>query len=118
MILSDTHIDLNIEKFNPSITLHDSSKKKDYSFPDPNSYYILSGAGKNFKIMENSTILLNLQKGYYDNYFSISEVNNLVLKMSNQLFFGSKPIEGIAKEALELAILKSGKIAPTLKNRL
>jgi hypothetical protein len=68
--------------------------------------------------MENSTILLNLQKGYYDNYFSISEVNNLVLKMSNQLFFGSKPIEGVAKEALELAIFKSGKIAPTLKNRL
>lgn len=118
MILSDTHIDFNIEKFNPSITLHESQKKKDYSFPDPNSYYILSGAGKNYKVMENSTILLNLQKGYYDNYFSISEDNNLVLKISDQLFFGSKPIEGIAKEALELAILKSGRIAPTLKNRL
>ena len=38
--------------------------------------------------------------------------------MSNQLFIGSKPIDGIAKKALELAILKSGKNEPTLKNRL
>lgn len=68
--------------------------------------------------MENVTILLNLQKGYFESYFSISEVNNFILKMSNQLFIGSKPIDGIAKKALELAILKSGKNEPTLKNRL
>jgi len=118
MILSDAHIDLYIEMFNPSVTLHDSSKKKDYLFPDPNSYYILSDAGKNFKVMENSTILLNLQKGYYDSFFSISEINNFILNLSNQLFTNSKPIDGIAKAALDLAIMKSGKSTPTLKNRL
>ena len=118
MILFDSHIDLYLEKFNPSITLHDSSRKKKYSFPDPNSYYILSDAGKNFKIIENSAILLSLQKGYFDSIFFISESSNLVLDLSNQLFGGSKPIEGIAKEALDLAILKSGKSTPTLQNRL
>ena len=118
MILSDAHIDINLEKFNPSITLHGSSRKKDYSFPDPYSYYILSDAGKNFKIMENSTVLLSLQKGYYDSIFFISEGSNLILNLSNHLFAGSKPIEGIAKDLLDLAILKSGKPIPTLKNRL
>lgn len=118
MILSDSHIDITLEKFNPTITLHDCSRKKEYSFPDPNSYYILSDAGKNFKIMENSTVLLSLQKGYFDSFFFMSDYSNLVLKLSSQLFVGSKPIEGIAKDALDLAILKSGKAAPTLKNRL
>jgi hypothetical protein len=117
MILTDSHINIYQERFNPSITLHDSIRKKEFSFPDPNSYYILSDAGKNFKIMENSTVLLSLQKGYYDNIFLISESSNLVLNFSNKLFAGSKPIEGIAKDALELAILKSGKSVPTLKNR-
>jgi len=118
MILSDSHIDIYLEKFNPSITLHDSSRKKKYSFPDPNSYYILSDAGKNFKIMENSAILLSLQKGYFENMFLISESIKLVLDISNQLFAGSNPIKGVAKDALDLAILKSGKKIPTLKNRL
>lgn len=118
MILSDSHIDIYLEKFNPSITLHDSFRKKKYSFPDPNFYYILSDAGKNFTIMENSTILLSLQKGYFDSMFFISESTRLILDLSNQLFAGSKPIKGVAKDALDLAILKSGKKSPTLKNRL
>lgn len=118
MILCNSQIDLYIEKFNPSITLHDKSRKKEYSFPDPNSYYILSDAGKNFKIMENSAILLSIQKGYYDSYFSISESATLLLDISNKLFWNSSPIEGIAEKAFKLAILKSGKRAPTLKNRL
>ena len=37
--------------------------------------------------------------------------------MKNKMFTGSKPIEGIAKKALELAIKKSGKTKPTLKDR-
>ena len=118
MILTDSHIDITIEKFNPTITIHDCSRKKGYSFPDPNSYFILSEAGRNFTIMENSTVLLNLQKGYFDSYFFMTDYSNLILSLSNQLFAGSKPIEGIAKEALDLAILKSGKSIPTLKNRL
>ena len=118
MILSTAHIDINIEAFNPSITLCDSPKKNTYSFPDPNSYYILSPAGKNFKVMENSTILLNPIKGYYEQYFAIEDVDLVVLSISNLLFNGTKPIEGKAKEALDLAIKKSGKLVPTLKNRL
>ena len=118
MILCDSHIDLNPGRFNPSITLLDCTKRTDYKFPDPNSYYILSDAGKNFKIMENSTVLLSFQKGYYDNYFSISEHTNLLLSFSNQLFTNSRPIDGIAKEALDLAILRSGKTHPKLENRL
>lgn len=118
MILSDSHIDITLEKFNPTITLHDSYRKKEYSFPDPNSYYILSDAGKNFMIMENSTVLLSFQKGYFESFFFMSDYSNLILNLSNQLFAGSKPIEGIAKDALELAILKSGKSSPSLKNRL
>jgi hypothetical protein len=118
MILTDSHINLAIEKFNPTITLRDCSSKKEYSFPDLNSYYILSDAGKNFKIMENSTVLLSFQKGYFESFFFMSDYSNLILNLSNQLFAGSEPIEGIAKDALDLAILKSGKSNPTLKNRL
>lgn len=118
MILTDSHLDITLEKFNPTITIHDCSRKKEYSFPDPYSYYILSEAGKNFTIMENSTVLLSLQKGYFDSFFFMSDYSSLILSFSNQLFAGSKPIEGNAKDALDLAILKSGKSAPTLKNRL
>lgn len=118
MILSNAHIDFNIEAFNPSITLCDSPKKSAYSFPDPNSYYILSPAGKNFTVMENSTILLNSNKGYYEQYFTIDDVDSVVLSISNLLFSGTKPLEGMAKEALDLAIKKSGKVVPTLENRL
>ena len=118
MILTDSHIDLTLEKFNPTITIHDCSRKKQYSFPDPYSYYILSEAGKNFTIMENSTVLLSLQKGYYESFFFMSDYSNVILSLSKQLFAGFKPIEGKAKEALDLAIFKSGKSTPTLKNRL
>ena len=118
MILTDSHIDLTLKKFNPTITIHDCSRKKQYSFPDPYSYYILSEAGKNFTIMENSTVLLSLQKGYYESFFFMSDYSNVILSLSKQLFAGSKPIEGKAKEALDLAIFKSGKSTPTLKNRL
>ena len=118
MILTDSHTDLTPERFNPTITLYDCARKKEYSFPDPNLYFILSEAGKNFTIMENSTLLLNLQKGYFDRIFFMSDYSNLVLSLSGQMFSGSKPIEGIAKEALDLAIKKSGKSHPTLKNRL
>lgn len=118
MILSDSHIDITLERFNPTITVHDCSRKKEYAFPDPNSYYMLSDAGKNFKVMENSTVLLTLQKGYFDSFFFMSDYSNLILNLSSQMFAGSKPIEGIAKEVLDLAILKSGKTTTSLKNRL
>jgi len=118
MILSNAHIDINIEAFNPSITLCDNLKKRSYSFPDPNSYYILSPAGKNFSVMENSTILLNTDKGYFEPLFTIEDVGAVVFSISNLLFSGTKPLDGLAKEALDLAIKKSGKLTPTLENRL
>lgn len=118
MILTSPNIDVNLQMFNPSITLFENSKVTKYSFPDPNSYYILSEAGKNYAVIENSTILISPFKGYYQQLFYISDIKSVVLKISNELFKNSNPIAGEAKVALELAISKSGKKQPTLKNRL
>jgi len=68
--------------------------------------------------MENSTVLLTLQKGYFESFFFMSDYSNLILNLSSQMLAGTKPIEGIAKEALDLAISKSGKTTSSLKNRL
>lgn len=117
MILNDNFIDLDTEMFNPSITLHKTSKVEKHSFTDPNSYFILSEAGKNYTISENSTILINPSKDNEQN-FTVTDINSFVLSTSKALFNGTKPIEGKAKIALELAILKAGKKESTLKNRL
>ena len=118
MILNDNFIDLDTEMFNPSITLHKTSKVEKHSFTDPNSYFILSEAGKNYTISENSTILINPSKGYNEQNFTVTDINSFVLSTSKAIFNGTKPIEGKAKIALELAILKAGKKESTLKNRL
>jgi hypothetical protein len=117
MILTDFHIDRSFEKFNPSITLLENLTRQEYLFPDPNSYYILSDAGKNYRIMENSTLLLSIKRGYFESNFSISESYNLLLSFANSLFKDAYPIQGDAKKALDLAIKKCGKDKPTLKNR-
>lgn len=118
MILTNHNIDINPEMFNPSISLFENSKVNKYSFPDPNSYYILSEAGKNYTVVGNSTILINPYKGYYEQLFYISDIKSTVLNISNELFNSTRPIDGVARIALELAILKNGKQQPTLKNRL
>jgi hypothetical protein len=113
-------MDVNYSMFNPSISLCENIKSSKYSFPDPNpnSYYILSEAGKDYQIVENSAILLNFNKGYYVQHFYVNDIKTSILNISNKLFANSKPIEGLAKKALELAILKNGKKVPTLNNRL
>lgn len=118
MILISQNIDINLEMFNPSITLFENSRINKYSFPDPNSYYILSEAGKYYTVIENATILISPFKEYYEQLFYINDIKSVVLKISNELFKHTNPIEGDAKAALELAIFKSGKKQPTLKNRL
>lgn len=117
MILTAPNIDLNLEMFNPSITLQESSKINKISFPDPNSYFILSEAGKHYTIIENSTVLINPNKGYYEQAFSINNINSYVVNIAKELFIETKPIEGVARVALELAIIKTGKKEPTFKNR-
>lgn len=118
MILTNQQIDNNSGMFNPSITLNKSLKINKYSYPDPNSYYILSEAGKNYTVVENSSILLvNINKGYYEQNFYINDIKTTVLSMSNNMFGKTKPIDGLAKVALELAISKMGKKEPTLHNR-
>lgn len=118
MILTTHTIDINPEMFNPSITLLEESKVNKYSYPDPNSYYILSDVGKNYTVVGNSTILINPYKGYYEQLFYINNIKSTILNISNELFNNTKPIDGVARVALELAILKNGKKQPTLKNRL
>lgn len=117
MILTDAHIDLQFENFIPSVSLLDKSSRKVYDFPDPNSYYILSEAGKNYQIVENTTLILSLNRGYFESIFTIDGDKNQALSLSNSLFGSTKPIHGDAKNALELAILKCGKTSPSLKKR-
>lgn len=118
MIITDNNININSEYINSTIVLSNSKIESRFHFPDPNSYFILSEAGKLYTIIENNTILLNPQKGYWLPQFGINEINTQITAISNILFEGSKPIEGKALEALCLAFKKSIKTAPTLKNRL
>ncbi len=118
MILTNPNIDVNVSLFNPSITLCENTKNSQYSFPDPNSYYILSEAGKDYTIEENSTVLINLRRGYYEQLFYVNDIRTKILSISNKMFNETKPIDGLAKIALERAILKTGKKEPTLRNRL
>lgn len=118
MILCNPNLDFDAVMFNPSITLHESAKLNRLSFPDPNSYFVLSDAGKLYTIVENTTVLLNPNKGYYEQVFSITNLNTIVNNIAKELLIGTKPIEGDAKVAFELAIIKSGKKNTLFKNRL
>jgi hypothetical protein len=103
----------------PSITLQNESLRMvNYEFPDPNKSYILSDAGKNYKILENGALLLSFQKGYYPQEFAIKISDVPTFSIAKKIFSGSLPISGDAKKALSLAILKAGKTTTTLKNRM
>ena len=103
----------------PSITLQNESDRIiNYKFPDPNKSYILSDAGKNYTIIENSTLLLSVQKGYYPQEFAIGKSDTHIFSIAKNLFGNSSPISGDAKRALDLAIFKAGKSSSSLSNRL
>jgi hypothetical protein len=48
----------------------------------------------------------------------VGDKHSVLFEFSKELFGNTKPIEGIAKTALEMAIMNVGKKVPTLKNRL
>ena len=118
-MLSSHSAETNMSYFNPTMTLFESEKINHFSFPDPNTYYVLSDAGKNYSLKEyNMSILINFNKGYFEPIFNVDIHKTKVLNMSNMMFGGTMPISGSAKAALEIAILKIGKKKSTLRNRL
>jgi len=119
MISLLTQVDNQCTYSVPSITLQNESFRKiSYEFPDPHRSYILSDAGRNYTVIENFTLLLSFQKGYYPQEFAIKKSDADIFSVSKKLFGNSLPISGDAKRALDLAIKKAGKNIPTLSNRL
>ncbi|MCF8371249.1 MAG: hypothetical protein K9H64_06490 [Bacteroidales bacterium] len=118
IIAANIGTDINLHQFNPSITLVDCTKGKEYEFPDPNNYFLFPEAGNQYKITQNSSLLLFPHNKHLEQLFVIDNNNISIHYLSKELFKGSIPIDGIAKEALELAIKKSGKSHPIMKNRL
>ena len=88
-----------------------------FQYPDPSTYYILSDAGKLFHTISNESILLNFKRGYFETQFSLDFNSTSVFSIANSMFENTKPIDGVAKKALENTILKLGKREPTLPNR-
>ena len=118
-LLLTGQIDIQFTNSIPSITLQNESDRIiNYKFPDPYKSYILSDADKNYTIIENSTLLLSVQKGYFPQEFAIKKSDTYIFAMAKKVFNNSSPISGDAKRALDLAILKAGKNSPTLSNRL
>ncbi|WP_017731257.1 hypothetical protein [Nafulsella turpanensis] len=119
MFVTAVDLDVKVENVNPSISIMNSRiKKSEIEYPDPNSYFVLSEAGKNYAIKENVAYFLNNQKGYFQPQFELSPNSASVINFAKGLFQNARPIDGLAKEALVRAINKSGKAKPTLKNRL
>jgi hypothetical protein len=117
MLINDIH---QVQDFsqNPTITVTDMTNKNNfYSFPDPNSYFILSKAGKDYKLIVNNAVLLNVQRGYYWHPFNLSFNQNEVISLAVQLFDGSKQLDRKVAEALNYALGKSGKSSTTFPNR-
>ena len=117
-LLVDANNPIINENYNPTISLTEKIKGNDIEFPDPNTYFILSDAGKNYKTIDNECILLSLEKGYFESVFSLDFQSDEVIDFSSKLFFNDTPIEGDAKRALDLAIKKTAKRNTVLKNRL
>lgn len=115
------NLDLDFEKIqgNPRITLSTHMiVKKQYGFPDPHKYFILSPIGKYFKMIGNDSILLNPAKGYFLPPFSLTSSQVDIINISKELFKNSKPLSGKAVLALEFALKKAGKKSTNFSNRL
>lgn len=113
-------IDLNPQKIkgNPVVSISKMVIKKTYNYPDPSLYFILSPAGRNYKVLGNDSVLLNPNKGYYLYPFSLSTNQSEVIFISNELFKDSKILSGKGVQALNYALKKAGKRVTTFSNRL
>ncbi|TAF75974.1 MAG: hypothetical protein EAZ53_04610 [Bacteroidetes bacterium] len=95
------------------------SKSLEYlNFVIKNPYYILSETEKYFFTSDNKTIFLNHTKSYFNNDFNINQDNLQVIKLSESIFNNSKPINGVALDALRYCLENLGKKEPLLGNRL
>lgn len=104
---------------NPNISITEYLKGSEIEFPDPTvSYFVSSQISENYKLEGNDSILINSYKNHFESQFNLTLSNTLIKKISNNLFSGARPIEGLAKKALELAMKECAKSSPTLPNRL
>jgi len=118
MFINDLNLDVDQIKGNPAISVSAMILKKPYSFPDPYLYFILSQAGKEYRVVANNSILLNPSKGYYSYPFSLELSQPDVISISLEFFKNSKPLSGKATLALGYALEKAGKNSTKLSNRL
>jgi hypothetical protein len=115
------NLDLDVEKIqgNPRITLSANMiVKKQYSYPDPRKYFILSPIGKSYEVIGNDSVLLNPSKGYFLPPFSLTTSQVDIINISKELFKNSKPLSGKAVLALEFALKKAEKKSTNFSNRL
>lgn len=115
-----TNLELNQEqvKGNPTITIEKVIAKKDYIYPDPFKYFVLSSVGKQYTVNSNGSILLNPSKGYYSLPFSITASQIEITEVAKELFKATKPLSGKAVLAVEFALKKASKKRTLLSERL
>lgn len=118
MIITEIQRDFNDIRTNPTVMVTKGTSRKQYGFPDPESYFILSNAGKEYSIQGNNAILLNLQKGYFASSFTLNLNQANVMSIASAMFQDSKTLDEASGRALNAAIQKTGLMAPTLPNRL
>lgn len=118
MFISDLELNLDRIKGNPTITIEKMEAKKDYSYPDPFKYFVLSPVGKQYSITGNGSILLNPSKGYYSFPFSVNMSQIEILEVATELFKSTKPLSGKAVLALDYALKKATKRRTSLSQRL
>ena len=118
MLINDLNLDTEKLKGNPAINISEMTIKQPYSYPDPYFYFILSSAGRDFKVLSNNSILLNPSKGYYTYPFSLDFNQADVISLSSELFKNTKPLEGEAAIALKRVLKRSERITTKFLNRL
>jgi len=119
MIINDLNlVDFTKIEGNPVVTISNTNLKKQYDFPDPAYYFILSSAGRAYKILGNTSVLVNMYKGYFDYPFHMNQNQSLVISISKELFKNARPLDGEALVALNYALKKAGKSKTMLPNRL
>ncbi len=118
MLITDLDLDIEKVRFNPAITVTEMVSKKDYAFPDPFKYFILSSVGKQYSILGNGSVLLNPSKGYFSLPFTVDIRQAEVINIAKEIFKNSRPLSGKATLAIHYALNKSAKKTTSLPNRL